>query len=84
MNLKQLQYFRLLAKTEHFTRTASQLFITQPSLSQAISELEKELGVKLFERKGRNVKLTKFGQSFLPYVEKGLTEIEKGRETFKN
>lgn len=83
LNLKQLQYFRLLAKTEHFTRTASQLFITQPSLSQAISELEKELGVKLFERKGRNVKLNKFGQSFLPYVEKGLTEIEKGERNLQ-
>ncbi|MDP4107668.1 MAG: LysR family transcriptional regulator [Bacillota bacterium] len=83
MNLKQLQYFRLLAKTEHFTKSASKLFITQPSLSQAISELEKELGVKLFERKGRNVKLTTFGQAFLPYVEKGLTEIEKGEKNLQ-
>jgi DNA-binding transcriptional LysR family regulator len=83
LNLKQLQYFRLLAKTEHFTKTALQLFITQPSLSQAISELEKELGVKLFERKGRNVKLTTFGQSFLPYVEKGLNEIEKGEKNLQ-
>jgi DNA-binding transcriptional LysR family regulator len=83
LNLKQLQYFRLLAKKEHYTKTASQLFITQPSLSQAISELEKELGVKLFERKGRNVKLTEFGKSFLPYVEKGLNEIEKGEKNLQ-
>ena len=45
MNLKQLYYFKRLAETEHYTEAASSLFITQPSLSHAISELEKELGV---------------------------------------
>ena len=45
MNLKQLYYFKRLSETEHYTEAASSLFITQPSLSHAISELEKELGV---------------------------------------
>jgi predicted transcriptional regulator of viral defense system len=44
MNLKQLYYFKRLSETEHYTEAASSLCITQPSLSHAISELEKELG----------------------------------------
>ena len=67
MNLNHLYYFRALAKEEHYTRTADMLSITQPSLSHAISCLESELGVKLFEKQGRNAKLTKYGALFLRY-----------------
>ena len=45
MNLSHLRYFVQLAHTRHFTRAAEQLYITQPSLSHAISQLERELGV---------------------------------------
>lgn len=83
MNLKHLQYFRILAKTQHYTKAAAQLYITQPSLSQAISELEKELNIKLFEKVGRNIKLTKYGQYFLTYVENGLEELEKGERNLQ-
>ncbi len=84
MNLKHLQYFRVLAKTQHYTKAAAQLYITQPSLSQAIGELEKELNIKLFEKVGRNIKLTKYGQYFLTYVENGLEELERVKEIFKS
>lgn len=57
MNLKHLQYFRVLANLEHYTKAAEKLYITQPSLSHAISEMEKELGTYLFEKNGRNIKL---------------------------
>ena len=50
MNLQQLYYFRKLAEVQHYTEAAKALYITQPSLSHAISTLEKELGVKLFEK----------------------------------
>ena len=50
MNLYQLRYFSLLAKTGHFRKTAEQLCITQPSLSHSISLLEQELGGTLFEK----------------------------------
>jgi len=80
MNLKQLQYFRVLAGYEHFTKAAEQLSITQPSLSHAISELEKELGTYLFEKHGRNIRLTKYGRFFLQYVERSLDELEKGEK----
>lgn len=75
MNLKQLYYFKRLSETEHYTEAASSLCITQPSLSHAISELEKELGVALFARQGRNVKITQNGKRFLPYVEDALARL---------
>ncbi|WP_099224555.1 LysR family transcriptional regulator [Listeria costaricensis] len=78
MNLRQLYYFRKLAEKEHYTEAAAELSITQPSLSHAISELEKELGTYLFEKQGRNIRLTKYGRFFLAYVEKSLDELEKG------
>lgn len=80
MHLKQLEYFRVLAKKEHYTKAAAELYITQPSLSYSISELEKELGTQLFKKEGRNVHLTKHGLFFLSYVEKGLAELETGKK----
>ena len=65
MNLNQLQYFVTLAHMEHYTRAAEKLSITQPSLIHAISSLENELGTYLFEKKGRNVVLTKYGRLFM-------------------
>ncbi|WP_019240288.1 MULTISPECIES: LysR family transcriptional regulator [Bacillus] len=78
MNLYQLYYFRTLAKLEHYTKAAEELSMTQPSLSNAISTLESELEVRLFEKHGRNIKLTKYGKMFLPYVENSIKELEAG------
>ena len=50
MNLAQLYYFRTLAKFEHYGKAAEALYITQPSLSNSIKNLEKEIGVPFFER----------------------------------
>lgn len=83
MNLSQLQYFRTLAKEEHYTRAAQILSITQPSLSHAIAQLEQELGTRLFEKKGRNVVLTRYGKIFLPYVEESLKVLEEGVQRTK-
>lgn len=80
MNLKQLEYFRVLAKTEHYTKASKELYITQPSLSYSIAELEKELQTQLFEKDGRNIKLTKYGSFFLSYVERALSELETGKK----
>ena len=55
MNLKQLQYFTVLAETEHYRKAAEQLYVTEPSLNRAIRDLEKEMGVRLFEKRGRNI-----------------------------
>ena len=76
MNLYHLRYFVTLAHLEHYTKAAEILSITQPSLSHAISSLEKELGVKLLEKDGRNVVLTKCGQAFLDDVEHSLCILD--------
>ena len=56
MELLQLKYFLMLARTEHVSKTAAALHISQPSLSSTIKKLENELGVPLFIRQGRNIK----------------------------
>lgn len=78
MTLNQLRYFRVLAKTEHYTKAADALAISQPSLSRAIALLEEELGVLLFTRRGRNVVLTDAGRTLLRYVEAGLDTLDAG------
>lgn len=79
MNLQQLNYFKTIAELEHYTKASEKLMVTQSSLSHSINELEKELNVKLFERNGRNVVLTKYGAFFLDYVKKSLNILEEGK-----
>lgn len=83
MNLIHLKYFVELSNTGHYTKTAEKLFITQPSLSHAISQLEAELGVPLFEKRGRNTELTCFGKQFLDCAEKTLEILNNGVEAIK-
>ena len=84
MNLKQLEYFRMIAELEHFTKASEKLLISQSSLSHSIKELEAELGVELFMRQGRNVKLTKYGQMFLPFVEQALDTLGEGCQRLRD
>lgn len=83
MNLFYLRYFVALAHEKHYTKAAKQLCITQPSLSHAIDQLEKELGVQLFEKSGRNTTLTRFGEEFLVCAERTLETLDDGVETIK-
>ena len=83
MNLYHLRYFSTLAHIEHYTKAADILAITQPSLSYAISTLEEELGVKLFEKNGRNVTLTKYGKVFLNDVEEVLNRLDSSVNSLK-
>ncbi len=78
MNLSQLYYFNKLAELEHYTKAAKELYITQPALSDAIHSLEHELGIPLFQKSGRNVKLTRYGREFDGYVSAALSELDKG------
>ena len=78
MNLPQLHYFRKLAQLEHYTKAAQELFISQPSLSASISSMEEELQVKLFQKTGRNVRLTKEGKEFYHYVCRALDTLQEG------
>lgn len=68
MKMLQLYYFKVLAERQHLTHTAEELFISPPALSAAITRLEEELGVTLFERVGRNIKLNKNGKIFYKHI----------------
>ncbi|HHY73392.1 MAG TPA: LysR family transcriptional regulator [Bacillus bacterium] len=80
MEWHQINYFQTVAKTQHITRAAEQLSISQPALSRSIAKLEDELGVKLFDRKGRNIYLNRYGKMFLKRVEQSIEQIEIGRQ----
>ena len=78
MNLFYLRYFVTLAHVQQYTKAAEQLCIAQPSLSHAISQLEKELGLPLFEKSGRKTTLTRFGEEFLICAEQTLATLDAG------
>ncbi len=79
MTLQQLRYFIETANTLHYTRAAENLNISQPSLSYAISQLSKTLGVPLFKKDGIKVYLTEYGEAFLPYAESAINILSQGR-----
>ena len=80
MNYNYLRYFSVLAQLEHYTLAAARLEISQPSLSSAIRTLENELGVSLFEKVGRNIRLTEQGRYFQKKVDSALSELSAATE----
>lgn len=76
MELRQVRYFVAVAHRRHFTQAAEDLSIAQPALSQQILQLERELGVTLFERTSRHVRLTTAGEALLVRAERILAEVE--------
>lgn len=76
MELLQLAHFRAVARLEHMTRAAEELNVTQPSLSRSIIRLEQELGVPLFDRRGRGLGLNDFGRAFLTHVDRIFRELD--------
>ncbi len=79
MTFQQIRYFDAIVRTGSMSHAADQLFISQPSLSVSISNLEKELGVPLFERRGRSVTLTAEGEAFVPHAQQILQSVEEAR-----
>ncbi len=77
MDLMQLQYFREVARRGHVTQAAAQLHITQPALSKTISNMENELGVKLFDRDGKRIRLNAYGQVVLRYADQIFSSLEQ-------
>lgn len=84
MTLDQLYYFKKLAELEHYTNAASELYISQPSLSLSIKNLEEELGASLFQKKGRNVALTTNGKDFYNCVSEVFTILNNGISALKH
>ena len=83
MTLQELRYFCVTAEVLHYTRASRLLYISQPSLSYSLNKLEQELGVPLFEKNGKRVSLTKYGEKFLPYAKRALAELSEGTEQLR-
>lgn len=84
MNFRKLKIFYETANCLNMTKVAREMFISQPSISQSINELEVELGVKLFDRIGKKLYLTHEGEVFLNYVRRMLNLYEEAKDTLKN
>ncbi|MEU0370736.1 LysR substrate-binding domain-containing protein [Streptomyces sp. NPDC006283] len=79
MQFQQLLYFVAVAETRHFTRAAERVHVSQPSLSQQIRALEKELGADLFGRARGNIALTDAGEALLPLARRILADTDTAR-----
>lgn len=76
MELSQLKYFKTVAETGKISDAAQALFISAPALSTAISRLEKELGMKLFDRTNNRISLNRQGEIFLRYVNQVMSTLD--------
>jgi LysR family transcriptional regulator, hydrogen peroxide-inducible genes activator len=81
MEFHQLRYVCAIAETGSFSRAAERCRVAQPSLSQQVLKLEKDLGTKLFDRLGRSVRLTEAGRAFLPHARSILGQMETARSS---
>ena len=83
MELYQLRYFLAVAETGNFTKAAAHSFISQPSLSQQILNLEEEFGQKLFHRMGRKAVLTEAGKTLVEGARQILTDVDQTIQDMK-
>ncbi len=83
MTLTQLNYLITIAETKSINKAAEQLYVSQPSLTSAVQELEKELGITLFYRSGRGVTLTNDGAEFLQYARQLYSQYQNILEKYE-
>ncbi|MCM3145928.1 LysR family transcriptional regulator [Brevibacillus sp. MER 51] len=80
MEWQQFEYFQTLARIQHVTQAAEALSISQSALSRSIARFEDEIGVPLFDRQGRSIRLNKYGHLFLKRVENMMKEYHEGKQ----
>jgi len=83
MELRHLRYFVAVAEEQNVTRAAARLHVSQPPLTRQIHDLEAELGVALFERKGRTIRLTEAGRVFLKEAQAALDRVDEAVRTVR-
>ena len=76
MTLQQLNYIITISETGSFNKAADKLYVSQPSLTSAVKELEKEIGILIFNRSGKGVTLTAEGLNFLPYARQVYSQYQ--------
>ena len=84
MELSQLEAFLEAVERGSFRRAAEALFVAQPSVSTRIQRLEDELGVPLFHRMARGVRLTDMGRTFLPFAQRSIESLRRGTEVLES
>ena len=84
MEFPQLEAFLEAASRGSFRRAAYALYLSQPSVSARIQTLEDEVGVALFHRTARGVRLTEMGQVFLPFAQRSMETLRRGREVLES
>jgi len=84
VEIHQLQYVLEVAKQRHFTRAADEICVAQSSLSQQITKLEEELGIKIFDRTTRSVSPTSAGEEFIAYAKRILSEIDAAKQCMQS
>ena len=80
MELRHIRYFVKAAELLHFTHAAESLYVSQPTLSTHIHQLEEEVGLPLFDRTQRNVRLTEAGKVFLDRAQQALLNLDLAKE----
>src|ERR1041385_214240 len=84
MLFAQLESFVEVARRATVSRAAEALFLTQPAITARLRSLERDLGVDLFVRSHRGMKLTDAGRAFLPYAERAMATVDEGRAVMTN
>jgi DNA-binding transcriptional LysR family regulator len=80
VHLEELQWFVVLAQSEHVTDAAAELGITQPTLSRALARLEEQAGTQLFDRVNRRLRLNAYGQILLEHAQRSIAELQSAGE----
>jgi DNA-binding transcriptional LysR family regulator len=80
MTIRQFEVFLAVAREKNFSRAAKKIHLSQPTLSEHMAELERELGTQLFHRRGREVALTEAGRVFEPYAARSISAVEGARQ----
>jgi DNA-binding transcriptional LysR family regulator len=83
MNFDELRWFVAVAETGRVTQAADELHISQPALSRALARMQAELGVSLFDRQGRTLRLNRYGELYLEHARRTLAELEAGRRALE-